>query len=512
MPEPAVRRGMLAAAAGLALAVAAPPQIASAEPPACTLLGTVGTPEPAADETTAGLDAFPAATIPLPDQVFLRTTAETFNRRWSFAVRDGSVYVKQAAAQGGWRTLPLPGCMAGRIAGVSADDDELMAIDVDGRFFTMDHILSAPADWNWSSRYGTPLWTGPGNTLPPGTIAWTWSVLSPNEDHLWRDTAGNDHNVGGAKVSHVFALTDGGHRIHYVDPWLPLDHSYEMSTPDQGRFRAVALSTSGSTTLVVDRFGNLYTRLYDFDISGADKVFFRYSYEDQRGRPAAPDMLGERIDDHYAAIQLPAPDWLRQPRIPGRITDRVSVHKTGTGSDARELRVEGVDGGRTGYWVKELTADHWDFVPTDLPLAGRLLDNTGTDHSADDTVAASPYTYAGRTASGVAVRIESFDVAVSPTPLRLDFADGSHLDLALHTVDGLRQTVQPSGITDQSRAFDGTVEIPADTLATLPDQPAPVREFLQTALAGRRFTDTPVRVTTNEFSIEGLGLTLSRTR
>ncbi|MGW5229895.1 hypothetical protein ACWEP5_33815 [Nocardia niigatensis] len=511
MREPAARHGVLAAAAGLALALAQQPQPAHAEPPACTLLGTVGTPEMGADETTAGLDAFPTATVALPDQVFLRTTTETFNRRWSFAVRDGSVYVKQAAAQGGWRTLPLPGCMAGRIAGVSADDDELMAIDADGRFFTMDHILSAPTDWNWSSRYGTPLWTGPGNTLPPGTIDWTWSVLSPNEDHLWRDTAGNDHNVGGAKVSHVFALTDDGHRIHYVDPWLPQDHSYEMSTPVQGRFRAVALSTSGSTTLVVNQYGDLYTRLYDFDISGADKVFFRYSYEDQRGRPAAPDMLSERVDNHYAAIQLPAPDWLRQPKIPGRITDRVSVHKTGIGSDARELRVEGADNGRTGYWMKQLTADRWDFVPTDQPLAGRLLDNTTTDHSADDTAPASPYTYSGRTAAGVTAHIESFDIAVSPTPLRLDFADGTRLDLILHTVDGLRQTVQQSGITDQPRTFDGTIEVPADTLATLADQPAPIREFLQTVLAARRFTDTPVRVTAGEFSIDGLGPTLSRT-
>ncbi|MTE15265.1 hypothetical protein [Nocardia aurantiaca] len=512
MPEPSVRHGMLAAAAGLVLTVAAPQPIAAAEAPACTLIGTVGTPESGADETTAGLDAFPAAATPLPDQVFFRTTAETFNRRWTFAVREGAIFVKEAAVRGGWRALPLPECMAGRITGVSADDDELMAVDADGRFLTMDHILSAPKDWNWSSRYGTPLWTGPGNTLPPGTLAWTWSVLSPDEDHVWRDTAGNDHSVGGAKVSHVYALTDDGHRIHYVDPWLPQDHSYEMSTPAQGRFRAVGLSTSGSTTLVVNRFGDLYTRLYDFDISGADKVFFRYSYEDQRGRPQAPDTLTERIDDHYAAIQLPAPEWTRQPKIPGQITDRVSVHKTGIGSDARELRVEGVESGRTGYWVKELTADHWDFVPTDQPLVGHLLENTAADHSVDDTVGASPYTYAGRTSSGVTVRVDSFDLAVSPTPLRLEFADGSRLDLILHTVDGLRQTVQQSGITDQPRGFDGTLEIPADILASLPDQPAQVREFLQTTLAARHFTDTPVRVTANEFILDNLGLTLSRAR
>lgn len=341
---------------------------ATAAEPGCVLVGTVGTPEVAVDESTAGLESLPpAAAVALPDQVHFRTTTESFNRRWTFATRDGHVYVKEATARGGWRTVALPGCLAGRVVGVSADDDEVMMIDDDGRFFTMDHALSAPRDWNWSSRYGSPLWTGPGNTLPPGALTWSWSVLSPNEDHVWRDTAGNDHPVGGAKVSHVFALTHEGQRVQYVDPWLPVDHSYEMSTPLGGRFRGVALSTSGSTSLIVDRFGDLYTRLYDFDISGADTVFFRYSYEDQRGLPEAPDMLAERVDGRYAAIQLPAPDWVRQPKVPGEITDRISVHKTGPGSTARELRVEGRSDGRTGYWTKRLTDESWAFVPTGDP-------------------------------------------------------------------------------------------------------------------------------------------------
>ncbi|MGS2810256.1 hypothetical protein [Nocardia sp. MW-W600-9] len=65
--------------------------------------------------------------------------------------------------------MVLPGGgLAGTIAGVSADADELVTIDRDGRFITMDHPLSAPRDWNWSSRYGTPLWTGPGNPCRRG--------------------------------------------------------------------------------------------------------------------------------------------------------------------------------------------------------------------------------------------------------------------------------------------------------------------------------------------------------
>ena len=81
-----------------------------------------------------------------------------------------------------------------------------------------------------------------------------------------------------------------------------------MCGPRRGRFRAVNLSASGSYVFVVGRHGELYTRLYDFDISGHDPVFFSYSYEDQRGKGDG------------APIQLPAAPWVRQPRIPGAIT------------------------------------------------------------------------------------------------------------------------------------------------------------------------------------------------
>lgn len=505
----AARRGVLVAVAGLVFTGLTVHSGAVADPGTCTLIGSVGTPELGADESTAGLEAFAPAAVSLPDRIHFRTATETFNRRWSFVTRDGGLFVKEAAAAGGWRAMSLPECLAGNLTGVSADDDELLAVDRAGRFYNLDHILSAPKDWNWSSRYGTPLWTGPGNTLPPGTIDWTWSVLSPNEDHVWRDTAGNDHPVGGAKVSHVFALTDGGTRMRYVDPWLPVDHSYEVGLPAGGKFRAVALSTSGSTSLVVNEHGDFFTRLYDFDISGADTVFFRYSYEDQRGRPEAPDMLSERIDSGTAAIQLPAPDWVRQPKIPGEITSRVSVHKTGIGSDARELRVEGRDSGRTGYWTKTLTDPAWTFVPTDQPLGGRPLANTPDDRSVDPTVPHSPYDYAGA-GPGWTATIESFDPALTPTPLHLDFGNDARLTLILHTVDGLRQLPQQPGITTQDRRFDGTLEVPADVLNSVANQPAPVRDFLTATLGGRHFTGTAVVVTEGAFRIDAIDVTLTR--
>ncbi|MFJ5546173.1 hypothetical protein [Streptomyces sp. NPDC093225] len=485
------------AATVLAVGVLAPGGAAAANGP-CRPVGTAGLADLVPGDSTLGLSALPPATVELPPQVPLRGTTETFNRRWSFALREGRTYVKEAAATGGWRAMALPDCLAGRVTGISVDDDELVALDEDGRIYTMDHALNAPWTWNWTYRYGAPLWLGEGNTVPYGSTRWTWSVLSPGEDRVWRDTAGNDHPVGGAKVSHVFALSADGSRITYVDPWLPADHSYEMATPHRGRFQAVALSTAASTSFVVNRYGDLYTRLYDFDISGSDRVFFGYSYEDQRGAA-------------FPKIQLPAPDWVRQPKVPaaGELTDRISVHKTGRGSDARELRVEGRDHGFTGYWHKSLTASRWTFTATGRPLQGRLLRNTAEDRSADTLAPPSPYDYAGAQ-GGMTARVDAFDVAVEDTRLLLRAGD-EELRLTLHTVDGLRQSARAAGLTAQPRRFYGTVEVPQSVLDGPGAQHPLLRGLVQDLLGSARFTDTDVVVTDRTMTIARLGLTLNRT-
>ncbi|WP_371680974.1 hypothetical protein [Streptomyces sp. NBC_01276] len=486
----------LLAASLLTAVTLAPATPAAATTGPCQLAGTAGLADLIPGNSTLGLSALQPAAVELPSQINLRGTTGTFNRRWSFALREGRMYVKEASTTGGWRTMALPACLAGHVTGISVDDDELVALDEGGNIYTMDHALNAPWTWNWTHRYGAPLWLGGGNTVPYRSARWTWSVLSPGEDKVWRDTAGNDHPAGGAKVSHVFALSDDGSRITYVDPWLPADHSYEMSTPLRGRFQAQALSTAASTSFVINRYGDMYTRLYDFDIAGSDKVFFSYSYEDQRGAT-------------FPKIQLPAPDWMRQPKIPGQVTDRISIHKTGVGSDARELRVEGSDQGHAGYWSKTLTASQWTFTPTDEPLEGHVLQNTPSDRSTDTLAAPSPYHFAGALGQANA-RVREFDVAVEGTPLILE-ADGQELQLTLHTVDGLRQTPQAPGLTSQPRSFNGSVEVPQAVLDNLDSYRPALRDLVRDRLKSARFTDTDVTVTDQTMTIARLDLSLNRT-
>jgi len=421
--------------------------------------GTVNAPDQVATDPSGGLPASwsPAPAGLLPDVVALRSETTSFNRLFDFATRGGNIYARERAAgaqadgpsAATWRQLPLPPCFAGRVTSIGADDDELIALDAGRHVYTLDNILKDPTLWTWSSRWGTPFWTGPGYVLP-GTVAWSWTVVSPVEDKTWTDPAGNATPVGTFKVSHIWGLRDGGQRLTFWDPWLPLDESYEMCGPHRGRFRSIALSTSGSEVVVLGAHGDLFTRLYDFDLSGHDPIFFSYAYEDQRGKGDG------------SPIQLPAEPWVQQPKIPGAITSAISVHKTGSGSLHRVVRVEGVQAGRNGYWERDIAAPvaaGWAFHATGLALERALLATAPGDTSLLDLGPSEERRYIME-GGAVTGELEDFSVYCSPARLRIRQADGSVSELILHHVDGLRQQVRSRGLDDEPRTQNGAIEGP----------------------------------------------------
>lgn len=449
------------------------------------------------------LDRWPAARDGLlPRRVWLRTETESFNGRYQFATRDGALFVApRDGGAPGWRRVPLPDCLAGQVAAIGADDDELIAIDEQRRVFTMDGALKGPDAFSWSRRWGPPFWQGLGRTLPRDVIAWSWSVLSPAEDGFWLDDVGNAHEVGNDKVSHIWALRTGGQRMTFMDPWLPNDDAYEMCGPLRGRFRAVDLSASGSTVFVIGRGGDLYTRLFDFDISGMDPVFFDYSYWPQRR------------GDEDAVIQLPSPEWVHHPKVPGRITSSISIEKQGVGGVHRTLRVEGLDArGRTGFWQKDLTqrrASAWRFHRTGQPLQGRELRNAPRDTFAVDLGPSGDRGY-GAQVGDVLVEIPNFNLRCEDADMRLTGPDGQAVTLRLHNIDGLRQQVRATGVDDEPREQYGVVEVPRAVLASLEEQPPAVRAFIRDTLGDRRFTDVTLRLTTNRILFEQFGWAATR--
>lgn len=421
--------------------------------------GTIGTGENADQEGRTGPDdgnplrAGDSTNAPstLPKQILFRSTTQTFNRRYQFAVVGKSIWYKSNSAVTGidepWAELPVPSCFKGKVAQISVDDDELIAIDDDRWVYGLDGALRRPEDFNWTLRWGRPFWTGPGTKLPTGIRSWSWSVVSKLEDQTWPDDAGNEHAVGDGKVSHIWLLSNDGRRLTYMDPWLPPDQSYEMCSPHRGRFVSSAMSASGSTVFIIGRNGDMFTRLYDFDIAGADPLFFDYSYDDQRGA-AKP------------VIQLPSPEWIEQPKIRGVITDRISIHKTGTGSKHRQLHVEGVRGGRTGYWHKDSTDSDWSFTATGARLSGRLLMNPGGDTSARGLGASEDRGYSGTTSAGHQIAIPAFNAYCTPADVQVRLKTGESFALRLHTVDNIRQFTRARGLDGTKRMFNGTLEIP----------------------------------------------------
>jgi hypothetical protein len=444
---------------------------------------TVGFPDQAPEEPGAGLPATwaPAPAGLLPKRVYLRTATDSFNRRYAFAARAGEMYAQVPGGQ--WRQMPLPACFDGHVKAIAVDDDELVALDDSRRIFTMDNALKDASLFNWTSRWGTPFWAGPGYQLPGGIRAWSWSVVSPLEDGRWTDPAGNHTAIGSGKVSHIWALRSGGRRIGFWDPWLALDESYGVCGPLRGRFSAVNLSASGSALFVIGRRGDMFTRIYDFDLSGHDPLFFDYSYENQRGRG----------DD--APIQLPAARWVHHPKIPGPITSAISIHKVGRDTVHRTMRVEGLG----GYWEKDITqlgAHAWRFHATDQPARGRRLSNPRADTSRRGLGPTKTFRFAaGR------LQVRGFGVHCSPA--RLVVGGAKPFSLVLHSVDGLRQQPRSYGLDDVPREYYGDIEVPKRYLR---------RAFVKAKLGGRRFTDVTLRVTSSELRIPELGWTLRRRR
>jgi hypothetical protein len=455
-----IARALILAAIALA-ALALPSPAAAQLPSSCQLAlnpgGTANTPDTVRGGPAQELPAtWPAGGKGLPDRVALRTRTTSYNRLYEFALRDGDLFARRRGADDEWRQVPLPACLAGQLTAISADDDEMIGLDGERRVYTMDNALKDPAQWNWTSRWGPPVWTGSGFTLP-GTLDWSWSVISPAEDGNWTDPSGNRTPVGEFKVSHIWGLREGGQRISFWDPWLPRDESYEMCGPHRGRFRSVALSASGSHVFVIGPRGDMFTRLYDFDISGHDAVFFKYSYEDQRGKGDG------------APIQLPAEPWTRQPKIHGRITSAISISKYGADAVHGRLRVAGRSDGETGYWQRDLAAPRkrgWRFHPTGGKLPGKHLRNPRGNTSQRGLGPSEDARYV-MDQGGTHAEIENYNVYCSPARLDVQESGGPVQQMTLHTVDGLRQTERARGLDDVPREQYAAIERPDGSFQTV---------------------------------------------
>lgn len=407
-------------------------------------------------------DDLPAApsTLALPSRVDLRDDSQGFNGYAEFVLADGSLYTRPRDSGSQWRKVPTPDCLDGHIVSVSVDSNMAVALDSDGWIYSLDNLLSGPLLWNWTRSYGAPIWLWPGMKVPAEARAPGKWAISHRMSKSFVDAKGYRHPTEAGLVQLV-SLTGGGSRIVFQDPWLPPDYSYEIGGPVGGRFVSEAISSSGSVTFVTNRYGDMYTRKYDLDLAGANHIPGRYTWQDQGDLPTAPNQWVERTDPAYAAISLPAEEWRHQPKIQGEVTARISISQTGPTMEDRELRVEGRNGGQTGYWHKGLLADQWEFTATGLPLISKVLADADPlrDQSAADLAPASDVHYEGALWPGWSMRVEHFDWAQTRHDVTLVGPSGRSYAVALYTTDGLRLEPRGPGLDDVPRTLEGAFDL-----------------------------------------------------
>lgn len=490
-------RAPLLAVAGLVLALVATvmaPGVSRADPPTqldCLPLvagttGVIGIGDMLPSSATltgkpGGFGAVAPATVQasLPRRIVFKDQTTTYDTRYGFALRSGRLYVRRSKAGAPipgepWHLMQLPGCLDGQVSAISDDQGFLLALGPDRQVYSLSRPNGdlSPEGWTW--RWGPYFWTGSGVKMFGDVRRWAASTFGSGE--TFTDTSGrSQHPIG---VGTVYLLRDGGRRITYLDPWLPQDESREVCTPRRGTLPLANLSASGSTVFAVGQRGELFTRLYDFDVSGANTVFGNYSW--QSPRPAS--------DTRW---QLPGPSWRRQPAPAGRITDRITIVTTGTDAANRLLVVEGRNRhGRAGRFEKSITARTWRFVPTGQRLRGRALPlRTPLPYGAVDA-----RRYLG-TIGGRPAAVTDFGPECSPAHLTIDFGAGVRLNLLLHSTDGMRQEIRARGLNDVPRNYNGAIEIPRATFDRLPGMPAPVRAWVAANLSPGRFTTSPIAVT-----------------
>lgn len=469
----------------------------------------------------------------LPESVTFRDNSQSFNTVYFSAVQDGDIYVKQKSPEEGdemgWQKLALPDGLAGDVVELSSDDEYIMATNSRRELYTMFKGLGDIETFNWVKRWGSPFWYGKGLSLPDDIITWDISYVSNAEDEYYVDEAGNKQGLGPG-VTTLFALRGDGSKITYWDPWLAVDESREIATPVRGRFKAATMSASGSLIFIMNEYGDMYTRIYDFDVCGADWAQFDYSYYDQTGnqtdeqkqpwRTTLATLLSMR--EIYAPLafdsaprQLPAPDWIHHAKIEGEITNRISVHKTGKGVENRVIKVEGWDAdGNTGYYEKEALdlsgSSDWKFVRTDQEIQGKELINTLWDNTEATLVDGEDMNYSGEGSQNLVGRlldidwtgkIEGFNIFASPAAVTITINGEIDLELTLHSTEDLRLLPRDRGITNTPLLLRGAVEIPVKIINHLEYQPESVRKFLKRNNFNEQFNKVKISVTTDHLKL-----------
>ncbi|MGV3525488.1 MAG: hypothetical protein ACO1RX_14755 [Candidatus Sericytochromatia bacterium] len=429
-----------------------------------------------------------AAAPPLPSDIWIKTPTQTFNSRFYYALHDGRIWIRPNRQVTGqdepWQLMGCEGLpcepenasfqVPKAIVQISADADELSAVDDRGYFYVR---TSAGPGWfsknEWVMHHGFPKNT----LLIPDTLRAhrAMSMGRRHSDVMWHEDADNNvHHYGTMGTSSLYLLAPSGYEIWYTDNGLPADFSNQLCGPERGAFVAENLQASAGTLFVINRAGEMYTHMNDFDLNGGTSMFISYTYTAQ---PFRSQDKGTDYNTHLTPWRLPGHDWQKQPDIPltgqARVSTDITILQNGQGNAARELRVAGQNAqGQRGYWFKPILASEWRFAVAPVqvdPERWTLPQYKGLIRVPVQDVSYRGPALGGRPDAPVQMELLNFNLQCSPATLRLTTPE-RQFDLKLHTVDAwINVKRRDPGRDGTPRLMLGTLEVPPEVLQELPE-------------------------------------------
>ncbi|MDR2551562.1 MAG: hypothetical protein LBD31_00115 [Treponema sp.] len=424
-----------------------------------------------------------------PEAVYIKTRTQTFNTYHYYILNGGLIWYKSVnpgQEPKHWTLfaktgLPhnnrrSPANKTRAVVEIAADADELVALSAEGAFYRycFDPTI-AHRSGVWLDKQG---WPAEEQLYLDKRTAdnRAWAIGKRNMQVLYyEDTFGNQHHNGVQEIVTTYVLLEDGQEIAYTDPGLPSDFSRNYLGPERGTFKALSLSASASTMFVINEAGLLYTRMADFDITGGDPMFFKYTYI-----PYKSPLAGTAYLSNLTEWALPPEDWRKQPSIPlegnAAITRRITVLQNGQGNAARELRVAGRnENGEIGYWTKAIFDDVWSFISAPLSLdkedflplrsGGDMREDRGA--SLDKSYRGFRWT-GGEREEDLEYEIPNFNILEGDCDLRVTYR-GETCVLRLHPVEMwtfLKRDYLP-GRSGPPKLFLVTLEIPENALSGL---------------------------------------------
>lgn len=435
----------------------------------------------------AGLSIQPVAASPAQgpsfEHVYIKTPTETFNSRYYYALKDGRIWIRPNAETTGknepWTLMGCEGlpCQPDNpefvvpqtISEISADGDEITVLDDKQNFYARTSagpgLLSKD---EWIMKHGFPK-----DTLDiPDALKGKRAVSMGRRhfDALWHEDADNNvHHYGTMGTSTIYLLSPEGHEIWYTDNGMPADFSNQICGPERGAFVAENLQASAGTLFVINRAGEMYTHMNDFDLNGGTSMFIDYTYTPQAYRP---EDKGTDYKTHLKPWRLPLQNWQQQPAIPltgqARLSTALTILQTGNGNAARELRVAGQNaGGETGYWFKDLLAEAWQFKVVPLKIAPTAW--TDPEHVAPRVKPQDIDYQEIQPEHDYRVELLNFNLHCSPATLRLSYQN-QQVDLKLHSIDAwINVRRRDPGRDGTPMLLMSTLEASPEQLQTLPE-------------------------------------------